>query len=146
MKHDEQLELQAYLDGELDSATAARVEARLAADAGGKALLAELRMVKEAVAQGEPEVKVPETRDFYWSKIARAIEAEEKATAKAAPQAAPAWAWVRRLIPAMGIAAVVLLVFMSQSPVTKGPGLASAGDPGETFHIEADGMTVVWVN
>lgn len=146
MKNDEQLELQAYLDGELDSATAARVEARLAADTEGRALLGELRMVKEAVIQGEPEVRVPDTRDFYWSKIARAIEAEETAKVKAAPEAASAWAWMRRLIPALGIATVVLLVFLSQSPAGSRPGLASAGEAGEAFHIEADGMTVVWVN
>jgi anti-sigma factor RsiW len=146
MKHDEQLELQAYLDGELDSVAAARVEARLAADVEGKALLAELRMVKEAVIQGEPAAKVPETRDFYWSKIARAIEAEEKVAAKSQSPAVPVWAWVRRLVPALGIATVVALVLLSQSPAGNGPGIAAAGENGETFHIEADGMTVVWVN
>lgn len=147
MKHDEQLELQALLDGELDAPTAARVEARLAGDAEGRALLGELRMLKTVLAQNEPEAKVPESRDFYWSKIAREIEATEKAKAVTQPSGFSWATLLRRLAPVAGIAAVVAIVLLNRPPGAGSPGLASgAKSQFGTIHMEGDGVSVVWVN
>ena len=50
MKHDDQLKLQAWLDGELPAREAAEVQAGLAATADGRALLAELRNTTAALS------------------------------------------------------------------------------------------------
>jgi anti-sigma factor RsiW len=147
MKHDEQLELQALLDGELDAATAARVEARLARDAEASALLGELRMMKTALAQNEPEAKVPESRDFYWSKIAREIEAAEKSKTAAQPVAFSWATLLRRLAPVAGIAALVAIVMLNRPPGPN-PATLAGGAKSQfgTIHMEGDGVSVVWVN
>src|SRR5438874_12013740 len=74
MKHEEQLKLQAYLDGELSGREARAVAKLVALDARAQTLLAELRFTKASLAVNEPEIKLPESREFYWSKIEREIQ------------------------------------------------------------------------
>ena len=81
MKHDLELKLQAWLDGELPAAEAEEMRRLAAADTEAAGLLAELQNTKAALLQNEPTVTVPETRAFYWSKIERQIQrqaAEER--------------------------------------------------------------------
>src|SRR4051812_33088103 len=110
MNSEVELELQAYLDGELAGADVRRVETLLANDAGAKALFQELKTTKSLLAGNEPEIKVPESREFYWSKIERAIERAEKLEPAAATSAG-AWLgrWRRYLAPLAGVAAVIAL-------------------------------------
>ena len=66
-----QLKLQAHLDGELSERESREIETALATDAEARALLAELRNTCGALAGFEAELKLPEERAFYWSKIRR---------------------------------------------------------------------------
>ena len=70
-----ELKLQALLDGELPEREAAEVEARVKADPQAQALLDELRMTTTALRGNELERALPETREFFWSKIERTIAA-----------------------------------------------------------------------
>src|SRR5262245_49184294 len=109
MNEDQLLQLQAWMDGELPAEEARRVEALLRTSPEAEALASELRMTKGFLAGNEPEAKVPETRDFYWSKIRREIERTEAAeSAAASPAPAPAWllSWRRFLAPLSGLAMV----------------------------------------
>ncbi len=152
-----ELKLQAYLDGELTAAEAAEVERWLDQDAQMVALSTELKQTKTALKTGEMEVKCPETREFYWSKIARSIELEERQVARAA---APQVAWWRKLlIPVGALGALALTVTMLQpvgqhdkpSVVAKQISQAiSEVEPLDesmgaiTYKDNSEGVTVVW--
>src|SRR6266702_2258506 len=79
MDYDAQLKLQAYLDGELPEAEARAVATWLARDREAVALLAELRATRKALAGFEAGIRLPESGEFFWSKIQRAISALELA-------------------------------------------------------------------
>lgn len=116
---DSQLKLQAFLDGELPEAEARAVAEELARDPQGAALLAELRQTGQALAQYEPSLRLPESREFYWSKIQREIE--RQSTAQSPRSVSVPWRvrWLRFLAPATTVAAlavVALLVLRFQSP------------------------------
>src|SRR6516165_10549542 len=99
-----QLKLQAYLDGELPEGEARELATGLAQDQEAAALLAELRQTRDAIAGSEQVRALPESREFYWSKIQRAIERAEAP----APQPAGVSGWVgalrRFLVPVTGLA------------------------------------------
>ena len=78
MKDEQQLKLQAYLDGELPDSEVRAVADWIAKDAEAAGLLAELKNTRGALAGFEAEIKLPESREFYWSKIAREIERAER--------------------------------------------------------------------
>ena len=88
MTEEQQLKLQAFLDGELPDPEAHEVAAWLARDADATALLGELRNTQKALVDFEPELKVPESREFYWSKIEREIHRLEPTTAPAESRSA----------------------------------------------------------
>jgi hypothetical protein len=66
--------LQARLDGELSEGAFPGDGKDLASHSGAQLLLKELSLVKSALARGEPERPVPQSRERYWRKIERAIE------------------------------------------------------------------------
>ena len=76
MKHDLELKLQAWLDGELPEREARRMGQWIARDPAAGALAAELRQVKQALPGNETAKAVPDTRQFYWSQIERRIQRE----------------------------------------------------------------------
>src|SRR5436190_18132785 len=78
MNQDLHLKLQAYLDGELPSGEARAVADLVAQDADTRALLAELTHTRSVLAGYESEIKLPETRELYWSKLARDIQRQER--------------------------------------------------------------------
>src|ERR1700761_7589383 len=101
MTEEQQLKLQAFLDGELPEKDTREVAAWLAGDADATALLGELRNTRKALADYEPALKVPESREFYWSKIKREIE---RSTPVEAPAKGPSLfaSWRRILLPLGG--------------------------------------------
>lgn len=108
MNWDQQLELQAWVDGELSDKDARRVAAFVESDTTARALVAELKMAKAFISANEPVATVPENREFYWSQIRRRIESSEVA---AEPTPVAPWAfWWRRLVtPLSGLALVAFL-------------------------------------
>jgi len=106
------LKLQAWVDGELPASESARIAELVRSDTAAGALAAELRMTRGFLAGNEPEVKLPESRDFHWSKIQRAIE-----RAEAEPAARESLPWLislrRFLVPVSGVSLVAFLSVVS---------------------------------
>jgi len=150
MTEEQQLRLQAFLDAELPEKDTRDVAAWLAGDADATALLGELRNTRKALVDFEPGLKLPESREFYWSKIKREIE-------RSAPVAAPArsvspFSWVRRILLPLGAVATLALAGIitvhqfggGARPVQVNAILADAG--AFTYRDESQGMTVVWLS
>jgi anti-sigma-K factor RskA len=152
MNWDQQLKLQAYLDGELPEGDRRAVESRLAQDAGAGALLAELRQTNAALAGFESEMKLPETREFFWSKIERDIRRQERTPQR---EEQPSWlwwvGWRRLLVPAGAVAALaILLVSLWTNLPGGGPGsgivAAFDDDYAFTYRDQSQGTTLVWLS
>jgi anti-sigma factor RsiW len=148
MKTEEMLRLQAYLDNEVSSADGREIASWLARDAEAAALYEELKATKTLLApENEPAVAVPDSRDFYWSKIAREIERVEREPAR---DYSPRPWWIRILAPAAGAALLALFVFTSIS--FNGPAHhmaqkeVSGTDSSITFYSPEQKMTVVWIS
>jgi hypothetical protein len=160
MNSDTQLKVQAYLDNELSPGEARKIAPMLSSDRDLQELYGELRSTKETLRANEPEVKLGESREFYWSQIQRRI-------ATAEPELAPRTArplWMRLLAPLAGTAALfaLLLAVMNSSTriaPTRPDSIASNAirplhgeveDLAEevssvTFRSEENGVTVVWL-
>src|SRR5687767_268880 len=107
-----ELKLQAYFDGELPESERREVAEWLARDQGAEALLSELKTTATLLRENEPEMALPESREFYWGKIERAIEAAERAPAERA--GVPLLAQLRKfLAPFAGVALVLFLGILS---------------------------------
>jgi anti-sigma factor RsiW len=144
-----QLEIQAFLDGELPEKKAREMAALVARDAEASELLTELRNTRQAVAVFEPERRLPESREFDWSKIEQAIRKTEPVAEPTAP--VPIFAWLRRfLVPAGAVAALALCVTVAvvQSGVSGHPEMETTfSDSGAfTYHDDANGTTLVWLS
>lgn len=138
------LEIMAYSDGELDASRHRDVEKLIAEDPSAAALHQELTACANLLRAHEPLGTVPETREFYWSQIQRRIAAEEQAAARAKAPKAPTFGWLRWLAPAIGVAALALVVTYQQRP---GPTILAVGEASSmTFTSEADGVTISWIN
>ncbi|MDW8308873.1 MAG: hypothetical protein RMK20_05820 [Verrucomicrobiales bacterium] len=151
MNRDQALKLQAYADGELPPGDAAELERWLAADPEARALLEEIRHTREALRVYQAEVRLPESREFYWSKIEREIRRLE-APARVRPQASTGvWALVQRWLPLAGAAAVIVLGLMvwersrSDRLAEVSAEFALADAEGFTYQDYANGITLVWL-
>lgn len=160
MKNDTQLKVQAYLDNELSPGEARKVASLISSDTEARDLYHALQSTKQFLEGNEPEVKLQESRDFYWSKIQRGIESAERMPK---PSAATSW-WVKLLAPLAGAAALLALLLSVAHP-GDGPTSVAQSSPEDfiaerashevedlnpdvstiTFHSEAEGVTVVWV-
>jgi anti-sigma factor RsiW len=149
MDFQEQLKLQSYLDGELSEPEAQEMASSLRSDPEAAALLNELRNTSQALNGCEQVLRVPETRDFYWSKIKREIERQEPPLRENATTV-PWMVRLRRfLMPAAGLAVVSLLALV----VTKESGSpessveTSLADSGAlVYHDFSAGATFVWLS
>src|SRR5437016_5042515 len=111
MNQDREHQIQAFLDGELSGRQARKVQQWLASDGEAQALLRELQATKSALAQNEPQLALPETREFYWSKIQRQIEAAVPDREAAQQSLWPGWR--RYFAPITAVAAVAMLALFS---------------------------------
>ena len=147
MKIETCLEIQAYLDNELNPERRGAVEALCAADPEAAALREALRSVKETVRTHEPEIRLAESRDFYWSQIQRRIAAAERESAAPNRRTLPTWSAIYRwLVPALGLAAVAAVVITLKNPRHSELSNAVAGGTVEVYRSDADGVTVHWIN
>jgi anti-sigma factor RsiW len=151
IKYKEQLKLQAYLDGELPEREMRSLADRLARDEGAAALVTELRQTREALSGFEEGMQLPESREFYWSKVQREIQrqgAPPRESAKLNPILAGLRLWLR---PAMAFALVTVLglvVTKELWPVgSPHPAVTSLEDAGAfTYHDYKAGVTLVWLS
>ena len=144
-----QLKLQAFLDAELPEKEAREIAAWIARDAEAADLLAELRHTRQALAGFEPKPRLPEARDFYWSKIEREIQRRESQPDSA--ESIPVFSRLRRLLlPAAAVATLAMIVtFAVMRPGV--PGVpdteTTLGDSATfTYHDYANGTTLVWLD
>ena len=146
------LKLQAYADGELPEREARELSGLLAKDADARALLAELKNTRSALAGFEAEIKLPESREFYWSKIERGIRRLEK-TETQQPETSLFAAW-RRFLVTTGALATVLIVGFLMFLQLHGPRVTVATESeftladsdAFTYHDYANGTTLVWLS
>ena len=151
MDYDSQLKLQALLDGELPEVEASKVAQWLARDPEAAALSEELRNTRAALAGFETGIQLPESREFFWSKVQRDIQRLETPAAK--PASVPLSALLRRfLVPASAIAMVVIAGVMLTRPGPSGltpaaeieTALADSG--AFTYRDYSAGATLVWLS
>ena len=150
-----QLKIQALVDGELTGREAEELLGRLETDAGLKEIYERLTAVRELMAGAELPRTLPESGDFHWSQISKAIEFDERqANHMARPASGANWL-LRWVFPIAGIACLMLLLTLQQ---TENPNLGiSLGSNHElelsiddldvmTFNTEDDDMSVVWLD
>lgn len=152
MNEDLQLKLQAYLDGELPPGEVKGMADLVVQNPDRRALLAELTHTRSALAGFEDEIKLPETREFYWSKIARDIQRAERSVAERSP--ASIFTLLRRLAMPSGVLAALLMGFLvvkQQLGFERRFGVAeteTAQAEAGTFTYQdfASGTTLVWLS
>jgi anti-sigma-K factor RskA len=150
MEFETQIKVQAFLDGELPEAEAREIAALIARDREAAALHAELKNTRRALAGAEQAIQVPESQEFYWSKIRREIERTEPATRPEVKEEGVGWGrgFLRWLIPAWAIASVVAAMFALKHTGLDvgGPEMvtALADSDAITFNDESSGTTLVW--
>lgn len=155
MNTESQLKLQAYVDGELPEHEAQALAATLADDSDAQALVSELSWTRQWLVGNEPELKLPESREFFWSKIEREI-ARGAAQEEQTPTSAWWPDWRRILSPLAGFATVAVVAlaavrFFDFSPLESGTDhLATVENPSEhmssfSFRSESENMFVVWI-
>lgn len=147
MDYDAQLKLQSYLDGELPESEAREVANWLARDREAVALFAELRNTRQAFVGLEVGVTLPESREFFWSKIKHEIDRQEHSEPAARPSQVFA-AWRRFLMPAGAVAALAIAALIGLFSGSRGPAHEMAvADPGAfTYHDFSSGTTLVWLS
>lgn len=159
MNRELKTQIQAWIDGELDATATPALVRRMDGDPEAVEFAASLRAIRGIVRANEPVRPVPDTRDFYWSQIRRAIESSprEGAEGPVAGRFSPG-RWLAWLIPSSAAAAAVLLAlrFGAGSP-TVSPDAGERAMVGHvieapttdmntlTFYSSRDLMTVVWV-
>jgi anti-sigma factor RsiW len=152
MDHNAQLKLQAFLDGELPETEASEVTNWLARDREAAALLEELRNTRGALAGAETGVRLPESREFFWSKVEREIRRLDAPAAKPARQSY--FTLFRRfLVPASAVAVVLiagLVLNRSASPSAHPSATvvetALADSGAFTYRDYSAGTTLVWLS
>jgi anti-sigma factor RsiW len=153
MDYEAQLKLQAFLDGELPEAEAREVANWVARDREATALQAELRHTRQALAGHESGIRVPESREFYWSKIRREIERLE--TPAVQPARLSLYARLRWFLWPAGALALVLAAGLFVSLRNGGTSAAelamdteqAAADTGAfTYRDYAAGATLIWLS
>jgi len=146
-----QLKLQAFMDGELSVRETSEVRDLLERNPEARALLAELRNTKAALAGNEAECRLPESREFFWSKIEREIQ---RSSRPARPVVSQSWfAWFRRhLLPVSGIALVSCLLALAAlrsggSSAQMGEMELNADDMSSyTYRDQQQKITMVWLS
>jgi len=112
MNGDLMLKVQAWVDGELPGEEARQVEMLVSSNKEAAALVSELRMTRGFLQGNETALKVPDSPEFYWSKIRREIERLD--AAEPATSTPSFWAAFRRfMVPASGLALVMVVAILS---------------------------------
>jgi hypothetical protein len=144
------IKIQAFVDGELTGDELAEIAALAARDPEVHSLVKELKQTRQALAGYEESVELPESREFYWSKIQRQIESLPVGIEE--PQRSP---WIslitRWLVPASCLAALVVagVVFLEEHRAGDGSVNWQAAYDGVnafTYHDYDEGMTVLWLS
>jgi hypothetical protein len=142
------LKLQAWIDGEVSPSEGRRLAQLVELDPQASQLVQELRATRQRLAGNETPAVVPETREFYWSKIERQIQLQARTPAPIASRGL--WHWRRLTASLVGfaaVAAVTLVTVRHFAPTATFDEVSATADGMEamTFHDQTAGMTVVWL-
>ena len=155
MTNEQQLKLQAFLDGELPEREAREILAWTQRDGDAAALLAELKNTRQAMLKSEPHLSMPESREFFWSKIEREIQRLEPPAA-ATPDVSIFAVLRRFLLPASAIAALIIAGMIAHFDVPKtvvksvadsdvtSVETTLASTDATTYRDASEGTTLVW--
>jgi anti-sigma factor RsiW len=155
MSEEQQLKLQAFLDGELPEREEREILAWTQRDGAAAALLAELKNTRQTILKSRPQLSVPESREFFWSKIEREIRRLEPPAA-ARPDVSIFAALRRFLLPASAIATLVIagMIAHFNVPKTVVESMADsdattvettlASTDATTYRDASEGTTLVW--
>jgi len=150
MDIESQLKLQSFLDGELPESEAREVANWLARDSEAAALVAELRNTRQALSGFDEGIRVPESREFFWSKIEKDIRRQDLKPVGARSSTSWLESLRRLLVPAGAVAALALvaLLAVTQTSVSSGSHLeAASADPGAfTYRDFRNRTTLVWLS
>jgi len=152
MNVDTGIKLQAYLDGELTGRDARRVAVLLETDAEARTLFAELQQTQTLLVANEPEFRLPESREFYWSKIEREISRLE--TAPSESRELPWVLFFRRHLGAFAgtsVAAALVMFVAFQMNIVPRDLFEEIDNPLDetssfSFRSESQKMTLVWIS
>jgi anti-sigma factor RsiW len=143
-----QLKLQALLDGELPEAEQREIASLLARDPEATDLMTELRNTRQALSGFERGIRLPESREFYWSKISRQIDALQPRSAE--PAVIPWWVRLRQLmVPATALALVMIAGVIATRSLHGDPvaGETETADGGAlTYRDYRAQATLVWLS
>jgi anti-sigma factor RsiW len=154
MNQELQWKLQAHLDGELSPGENAEVAALMQKDSTARDLYTELQQTSVALKPNELERRLPESREFFWSKIEREIQKLE--AAPAVSESTPWWlTFVRRhaaAVSGFGVATALLVVaafqmnFVPSHDPLEEIENPLAGSSAFSFRSESQKMTFVWIS
>ena len=155
MNEEQQLKLQAFLDGELPESEAREILAWTQRDSAAGALLTELKNTRAAMAKAQPQLSLPETREFFWSKIEQEIQRLEPQKT-AAPNVSIFTMLRRLLVPAAALSVLIIAGMIAYLNVPKA-GVATVADDDTpsvettlansevtTYRDASEGTTLVW--
>ena len=144
------IRLQAYLDGELTGREAQQVTALIETDAEARALFSELEQTRTMLKGNEPELALPESREFFWSKIEREISRAETVPAEQRGWLVFFRRHVRALSGAAMAAALVMFAAFQMNLVPRDL-FEEIDNPLDdtgafSFRSESQRMTLVWIS
>ena len=146
------IKLQAYLDGELGEREGRSIAGIIENDAEARALYTELQQTCAWITANEPELRLPESREFYWSKIEREIQ---RVDAAPAPQSSGWGEFLRRYAKVLTgtsvAAALVLFVGFQMNVLSFNQPFEEIDNPLDdtpsfSFRSESQKMTLVWIS
>ena len=159
MTKEQQLKLQAFLDGELPERESREILAWTQRDSAAADLLAELKNTRAALAKSEPHLSLPESREFFWSKIQREIQRLEPQTTSA-PKISFFTALRRLLLPTGAVAVIAIAGMIAHFEVPNNVPKAAvetvadadtttvettlANSEATTYRDTSEGTTLVW--
>lgn len=150
MNEDILFKVQAFVDGQLEPEEQEAIAALIARDPDVSALVRELKHTRQALAGSEEPMPMPmpETRDFYWSKIQREI-ARSETVEEPRLTLSPGRVFLRWLIPATCVGALMVAGFFLFTRQHDVDGAftwqaASEGVHALTYRDHEEGVTLMW--
>jgi anti-sigma-K factor RskA len=148
MNEELSFQLQAFLDGELPETEAREIAALIARDREAAALHTELKHTRAALAKFDETITLPETREFYWSKVAREIRRIAPSVEEPVRHSSKSF-WRHALTFATGLAIVIVAIFITLGPrqPLAPTTVATVNDSGAmTYRNYESGATLVWLS
>jgi anti-sigma factor RsiW len=152
MNEEQQLKLQAFFDGELPEPEAREIAAWIARDSEATMLMTEFRNTRKALADFEPDLKLSDSREFYWSKIERRIQSEQPRL-ETKESVSPFTLLRRFLMPASAIAVLLIAGFLATHQLGSGVpvgdidvSMTDADADAFTYRDQSEGTTLVWLS